>query len=337
MLRLFMSPEHKSKSKIGRGYAPKEESGGRKNDNIIFFICIVIAFVFWGLIKLSEVYNVTYAFNIEYNNIPVEKRLTKLIDSTVHVNFNARGFMVLRLNLFEDMSKLRINLDNYSVLKEGDEYFIYTQELRDKLARIIGIDETDINFSEPTLGFILENLHEKVVAVKANLSLNFNEQYDLYENEIISPASVKVYGPKATIDTLNEVFTQNINLQSLDKDQVISVGLLNPYPGLLRFDPDQVEIRIRVEKFTESSIEIPIDLSNVRQNIHLFPASVKVYFKVAQKDFNNIHAGEFTVKPETRGVNLTEVDRLHLTLTKKPGFIRNERIVPTYVEFLINK
>jgi len=332
-----MGPIRKSKSKISSRYPSKKESGSRKNDNIIFIICIVIAFVFWGLIKLSEVYNVTYAFNIEYNNVPVEKRLTGMVDSTVHVNFSARGFMVLRLNLFEDMSKLSIDLDNYSMLKEGDEYFIYTQELKDKLAEIIGIDETDINFSESTIGFMLENLHEKVIGVKANLSLNFNEQYDLYNNEIISPVSVKVYGPKATIDTLNEVLTQNINLQSLDKDQVILVGLLNPKPSLLRFDPDQVEIQIRVEKFTESSIEIPIDLSNVRKNIQLFPTSVKVYFKVAQKDFNNIQAGEFMVKPDIKGVNLTEVDRLHLTLTRKPGFIRNERIIPAYVEFLINK
>jgi YbbR domain-containing protein len=154
---------------------------------------------------------------------------------------------------------------------------------------------------------------------------------------IISPPGVKVFGPKATLDTLNQVFTQTIVLQNLDSDKTVTIGLSNPNPSLLRFEPEQVEIKLRIEKFTESSIEIPIDFSNIKQNIQSFPSTVKVYFKVAQKDFNNVQAGGFNVKPELSGIKLQDVDRLHLILTKKPEFVRNERIVPANVEFLITK
>jgi hypothetical protein len=328
--------QHSKSSTYKAGYSPKRESGN-KNDNVIFIICIIISFAFWGLIKLSEVYEASYTFRVHYNNVPVEKRLTGIVDSTLSVSFNARGFTILRLDLFEDMENLTIDLNDFNILKEGNEYYIYTQKLKDQMAEMIGVPESEISFSESMLGFILKDLFEKDVKVNARLSLTFKEQYDLYENAIISPPTVKVFGPKATIDTLTEVSTQNVVLQNLDNDQIVKAGLANPNPRLLRFEPENVEIKLRVEKFTESSIEIPIDFSNVKQNIQSFPSSVKVYFKVAQKDFNNVQASGFNVKPELRGINLQDVDRLRLILTKKPEFVRNERIVPTYVEFLITK
>jgi len=327
------------KSKLavkGPGYSSGTRSG-RRNDNVIFIICVIISFAFWGLIKLSEVYEASYTFKIHYNNVPVDKRLTGIVDTSLNVSFNARGFNILRLNLFKDMQNLTIDLDDFNILKEGDEYYIYTQKLKDQMAEMIGVPESEISLSESMLEFKLEDLFEKDVKVKANLSLNFKEQYDLYENAIIFPPTVKILGPKTTIDTINEVVTQNVTLQNLDSDRSVKAGLTNPNPSLIRFDPEQVEIKLRVEKFTESSIEIPIDFSNIKQNIQSFPSSVKVYYKVAQKDFNNVQAGAFIVKPELSGVNLQEVDRLHLVLVKKPEFVRNERIVPTYVEFLITK
>lgn len=332
-----MRSKNKIKHQVGPARPSQQEPRGRKNDNIIFIICIIIAFVFWGMIKLSDNYDVSYSFKIQYENIPIEKRLTVMVDSTVDVNFDATGFMVMRLNLFEDMSTLVIDLDEISIWKEGNEYLINTNELRDMFASIIGVPETDIRFSTTMLGFVLEDLHEKEIKVLPDLSIKYKEQYDLYEQALTSPPKVKVYGPKATIDTLTEVYTQNIMLQGIDEDRMLSVAIANPHPSLLRFDPDHVEINLRVERFTESSIEIPIDFSGVNQNIQSFPSSVKVYFKVAQKDFNNIQAGDFTVKPELKGVKLLEVDRLHLSLIQKPEFIRNERVVPTYVEFLITK
>lgn len=332
-----MALEQKLSGKNNPPFISQQEKGGRKNDNIIFIICIIISFVFWGLIKLADTYNVSYTFNVDYKNVPAEKRLTSMLDSTVNVNFDASGFMIMRLNLFKDLSQLTIDLDECDMLKEGNEYFVYTNDLKQNIAEVIGILETDVSFSESMLGFMLENLHQKKIKVKASLSLNFSDQYDVYEPEIVTPSTVTVYGPKTTIDTLNEVLTQNLVLQNLDKDQMFNVGLNNPIPSLLRFDPEEVEIHIRIEKFTESSIEIPIDFSNINKNIQTFPSSVKVYFKVAQKDFNNIPAGEFTVKPITGGIDLTKVDQLHLVLSKKPSFIRNERLVPNYVEFLINK
>ncbi|NOX86927.1 MAG: hypothetical protein GXO86_13350, partial [Chlorobi bacterium] len=196
---------------------------------------------------------------------------------------------------------------------------------------------SDVGISRSSLRFVLEKLAEKTVPVSPDLSLEFKPQFDLYEEPSVTPSKVKVFGPPSILDTLTGVSTQHLVLKNVYTDRKIDVGILNPAPGQLQFDPEIVSVSFRVEKFTESSVEIPIDLSRVRLKIKTFPAIVKVNFKVAQKDFNNVQTNQFNVVPETEGVNLREVQELHLVIEKKPDFIRNVWLNPTDVEFLIIK
>ena len=96
-------------------------------------------------------------------------------------------------------------------------------------------------------------------------------------------------------------------------------------------------LKIRVEKFTESSIETAIDFSEVNKEIKSFPATVIVNFKIAQKDFNNVESNQFHVVPELDDVDILTADKVHLKLVRKPEFTRNEWIVPSDVEYLIIK
>ena len=318
--------------------ANPEEKRERKNDNLVFVICLIIASIFWLLIKLSAVYNESYSFRVSYYNVPEGKNLSKIIDSTLNVKIRAKGFTILRLNLFEDMNNLTINLKNAGLIaNEGNYYQISTEGLREKIGEAIGISPGDVVISRPVLRFVMEDLAEKTVPVTPELSLEFRKTYDLYEPPVVSPGKIKVYGPPSILDTLKGLRTQRVVLKDVYADRKIDVGLQNPAPGQLQFDPEIVTVSFRVEKFTESSVEIPIDLSKVRLKIKTFPAIVKVNFKVAQKDYNNVQPNHFNVVPETAGIDLHKVQELHLFLEKKPDFIRNVWLNPTDVEFLIIK
>ncbi len=318
--------------------ATPEEKRERKSDNLVFIVCIIIASIFWLLIKLSAVYNETYHFKVNYFNVPEGKNLSSIVDSTLDVTIKAKGFAILRLNLFEDMKNININLNDIGFTKRGGNvYQVNTEGLKEKVGDAIGIDPSDVTIPRSILRFVLEQLVEKIVPVTSDLSLEFREQFDLYEPPVVTPSRVKVFGPPSVLDTLKGVSTQHMVLKDVYSDRKIDVGILNPAPGKLQFDPEIVSVSFRVEKFTESSVEIPIDLSSVRMKIKTFPAMVKVNFKVAQKDFNNIQTKQFKVVPEISGVDLRKVQELHLVLTKKPDFIRNVWLNPTDVEFLIIK
>jgi hypothetical protein len=314
------------------GSAPKSA----KNDNWIFFTALLISLIFWILIKLSDSYTIPYSLRVNYKSIPAEKRLTFITDSIVNVNITARGYEILHLNLFGDMDVLDINLSNFSLMKkEGDDYYVYTDELTEKLAKVTGIPKKNIHFSKNTLSFTLTALAEKELRVENLVRLGFTGQFELYEEPLLSPETVKAFGPAELLDSLDKISTEKKVFENINSNRDLHVKLFNPLPDLLKLEPDEVTMKIRVEKFTTSSIEIPIEVPKLRQNIKLFPKTVTVHFKVAQKDYNNVRMSQFEIIPDLNGIDIHTAVRLHLTLVKQPAFIRNISLEPADVEFLI--
>jgi hypothetical protein len=310
----------------------------RRIDNLIFIICIVIAAAFWTLIKLSEFYTESFSLKVSYINIPEGKKLTALDDSTVSININARGYTLFRMLMFEDMQNININLDNFNIdRREGDHYFIFTQEMKERLGELFNLSESDFEFSNTTLGFVLEDLAEKNIRVEENLNLRFRQEFDLYEPPIMTPEEVLVYGPADMLDTIVYLETEPVELSLIDEDLTTEVKIANPYPDLLEISPEFVTVSLRVEKYTERSIEIPIDFSSLNVQVKSFPSNVKVNFQVALKDFTLVQPGQFQVVPEIEGVDIQNTDRLHLKLLRRPEIVRNPWIVPADVEYLIIK
>ncbi len=309
-----------------------------KSDRLVFFICILIAAIFWLLIKLSDIYTVENSFNLTYDNEPSGLRVTNLIDSTLDLNLTARGFAILKLNLFNDMENLDINLENYTVEpKDNSRYAIYTQELTSKLAEIVGVSENNIQFSKAMLAFEMETTQEKIVSVVPNYSLSFVSQFDLYKRVISDPEFVTVYGPQSILDTLTSIFTEKLVLENVMSNHEVIVGLNNPNSELLRLSTDEAILKLTVEKFTESDIIVPINNSTFDQEIKTFPSQVLVSYRVAQIDFNKVRSSQFNIFPAHNNLDLLKVKKLPLRLSKQPDFVRNVRIVPAYVEFLIIK
>jgi hypothetical protein len=310
----------------------------KRSDNFIFLLCIIIAAFFWLLIKLADTYDVTYNVKVAYKNTPVEKRLTKIIDTSFIIGFTARGYDILKLNVTQNLKKQTIDLKEFQIKHQNkDLYYINTGLIIEEMANYMNINETDIYISKNSLQFVLNDLHDKEIAVKGRLQIAFKDQFDLYESELISPQTVSVFGPLSVIDTMEYVYTEMLKLSMVEEDKSIDVQLYNPLPDLLNFEPKEVNIQLRVERFTESFVETAIDVSAVQENIRTFPTNVRVYFKVAQKDFSNIQANQFKVVPETDLIELNKAKRLHLQLLQKPDYIRDEWIAPADVEFLIIK
>lgn len=294
--------------------------------------------MFWGLIKLSEVYTENFIFKINYLNIPAEKQLTRLADSTLNVNVEANGFSILKHYLFDEANKIEIDLTEMKIMRdEGNSYFVYTQELKESFVEIFEVAEGDFSFSKTTLGFTLEDLQSKEVVVVENHKLGFKPQFDLYAPAVISPEKIIVYGPKDILDTLRFVFTERIELKEMDENKNVKVGLRNPLPSLLHFEPDVVTMDIRVEKFTEKFVETGVDFTSINKEIKSFPSTIRINFKIAQKDFNLAQPSQFHIVPVIEGIDFQTAEKLQLKLIRKPEFIRNEWIVPAEVEFLIVK
>jgi len=311
------------------------EKKNKRTSHFTFLVFVIISAVFWLLIKLSQEYSQTYDMNIQYKDIPMDKLLTKKIDSTVKFSITARGFYLVELSLLHP-DELIIHLNNYTIHNaEEDIYYISTLPLKEKIAKLLDINSSDISFSKNTLSFLLEKLHSKKVKVVSDIQYGFYGSYSLYKPPAIHPAEVEVFGTKQTLDTINTISTKHIELKNIKESRSMKVELENPLPGLLRIDPDKVTLDITVEKFTQSSIETSINASLGNTIIETFPKKVTIYFNVALKDYDKVKANQFLVSPDFTNLDLNTEKRLHLIVKKHPDFVRNIRIEPSSVEFII--
>jgi len=318
------------------GLIPSEKR--RKGSHFVFIICVLIAAFFWLLIKLSEPYNESYLLKLNYTNAPAEKMLTSLIDTNVNININAKGFEMLKLVLTEDLSNLDVDLVNFEIIHlDGDIYFISTNAVKERLAEIIGVPLDQIEISRQRLEFQLEALFEKKVTVINKMNFNFLSPFNLYSDILITPAEITVFGPKNILDTLDFIYTSNTSLLNISDDIDENVSLVNPNTNFLNLSVDKTNIKANVEKFTESSLEIPIDLSNIKYHVKVFPNTVKIFFTVAQKDFSNVIQSQFNVSANLKNTDVLTANKLQLEVIEKPDFVNGIRLQPSEIEFLILK
>ncbi len=311
------------------------ETTKRKSDTPVFLVCLLLATLFWILIKLSADYSVTYPLKVKYEHVPNNKLLASSEDSVVNVSFKSDGYNLLDLLITGKLKYLPVNLSDLKMEKiKPNSYAIFTQGLKEPLATRLNVNESEIIFSTPDLQLNMEDLASKKVSITPVLNLQFKSQYGLYAEKVV-PDKVTIWGSQKQIDTISSIQTQSIDLNDLDKDQEVKAGLQNPLPGVLRIEPEQVSVNLNIEKYTEFSLKVPIDVSGINPVIRTFPATTTLYFNMFLKDYKELKTNQFKVVPDVKNVDLRSVKTLNLRILKQPKITRDVRMDPYSVEFII--
>ncbi len=330
----FYKVENRDISNRDRIYS---EPAKRKRKRPIFLICLLLATLFWILVKLSGEYSVTYPLKVKYNHIPEGKMLVMSEDSIVNVSFKSDGYNLLDLLIEGKLKYLPIDLSRLKMEKvRNNSYAIFTQGLKEPLASRLNVNESEIIFSTPDLEVNFEDLHRRKVTIQPNLNLQFKSQYGLYHATVI-PEKVTIWGPEKEVDTISSLQTSSINLKDLDEDKEVSASVKNPLPGDLKINPREVTVKLTVAKYTEFSLKVPIDVSGIDPPIRTFPATTTLYFNMFLKDYKELRTNEFKVVPDVKNVNLRSVKTLNLRIITHPKITRDVRMDPYSVEFIIVK
>jgi len=107
----------------------------------------------------------------------------------------------------------------------------------------------------------------------------------------------------------------------------------------LRIATHKVKIFIPVEKFTETAIDVPVKVKSILKNnlIKVYPDKVKVSVQVAVKDYKKINSDLFNLEADLGSVFSNNENKLQVKVVSKPDFVRNLKISPERVEFIVFK
>ncbi len=306
----------------------------RKNRNklSVFLVFVFVSTILWLLIKLSDDYSMTYNLPVSYVDLPNDKWLAEQTDQALKLTINSRGFVILRAGYLRNVKQLAISLESMPYRKRSqNDYYINTVNLRNVVAEAFNINETDIEFEEPELRFKLDNLAQKRLVVKPDLAISYKQQYNASAPPSLVPDSVWVYGPENMLDTMQAIHTQQLQLKDVEQD--VNMRLAMAYDKqLIRLQPTEVNLRLAVDRFTEASFTIPIQIPEQFQ-LKTFPDRVQVNFMISLSDFNKVEATQFQVVLDTSGMSLN-ANALKLKLAQSPPIARNITMSPESVEYI---
>jgi hypothetical protein len=314
--------------------------GSNRSGNrlIVFIFCLGIAVVIWFLIALSNESQTTFNLPVIYENNPGNYVLTGKPDSILAITVSSGGLDLITLKYLITKNPVRIDLTNARLRKEGDFFWtsLPTSSITNQIIDKLKLTYDHISVAPEFLNLKFEPLTGRKVKVIPRLELAFEKQFMLSDSLKVIPDSVTILGQKEVVDRIISVETQPKEVIDINTSQKVSVQLAIPENSAgIRFVPETVEVMIGVDKYTESTVEVPVMCTNPDVKIKTFPATVRVVFNVGLNDFSRVNPGLF--KAQVMYPPPLPAARLTVDIAFRPSFIQIIRLEPESVEYLLLK
>lgn len=305
----------------------------------VFFICLSFAFLFWLLKLFSNTYTTVIDLPVKYSGFPQDKAILNNIPRSLAVKVDARGYDLLAFSINSKNDSLLIDGEYLQQKNSGDKTYHYI-ETKPLLRNASIAVSSGIIISElltDTLKFYFDDKITKVVPVKLNLETDFEKQH-LMKGEIsVFPEAIKITGPASIVDTIRFAGNKKLIFNKLNRDMTSTVKIAI-YDKRLEVAPKNVLITIPVEKFTESTISLPIEFINksADYSVKTFPAQIEITYLVGLSNYDLVKKNKFRAVVDLEQLK-KEPSGLQVKVTKSPDFIKITRQSPTMVEYIIKK
>lgn len=172
------------------------------------------------------------------------------------------------------------------------------------------------------------------IPVKLNGKYTVAKQYASSAPKLI-PDSVWLYAPESVADTLLAIYTMPFEeyelRDSLKTDLPLSI------PQGIKCVPSDVKVIIPVSPFAEKSFELPVLGVGFPDSCRLrtFPSRAKVVMNVNMALYDDISENDFELGIKYDDIADGVHSRAQIYLLRAPEDVRDVRIVPDEVEYLI--
>jgi hypothetical protein len=313
----------------------KKYTSPKGNNTAVLISCIGIAFLLWFANKLTYEYDGYFKAKVNFINLPQDYVIASNTINEVSLHVRTKGFYLLLSKLNGNKINLEINASSLPLGKE----FISSQYLKSIVAASLDKEYNLIGVQPDTLMYFFDKKFSKTLPVKFNYSLDFESQYGLASNIIIEPITVIISGPKKQIIGLKNLETETISLKNIKQDIFGDAKVISPDFINAALDPSYVKYTIKVEKYTEHEVDVPVRLINVssNNNIILYPKKIKVTSLVSLNNFEKINPDMFELVADFSDINFSTDKYVPITLKRQPAFVKNINWSPKKVEYIINK
>ena len=298
---------------------------------LLFFGFFILALIFWLMLFFQRDTEATYKIPLKYTNIPDDVVFDASLPNDIEIRVADKGSEIFRY-AFVLNDSVEIDIARYKEERinnlQGTEL---TQLIRSELSQSTNLKAYyPINISLAT-----SKLQKKELKVVFDGVISTSRSNLVADSATFLPETVTAYGSQISLSEISSAITEYTLFNNLKATSQLKVKIM-PVSGV-KFIPDQVEIYIPVFEYTERKFEVPITTRNVPDNIDVkfFPSQTEVSFSVTLDEYKKIAPEDFEVELDYKKFFKNENGRVDLELSKSPSVIRNVKLSPSSVEFLL--
>lgn len=297
---------------------------------LLFLFFFFVSCSLWLMMTLNKYYEKEITIPLRVKKFPDELYAVSTNDERITVKLRDRGTTLLNY-LMQTFLPVTIEYKDFS--KQNGKLTLPTTAIKKQISGQLATSTDIISLSPDTIIYYTQESTTKH-PVEIIGEISSAKQYEMGEITI-SPDSVWVFGPHTATDTMNFVYTEPINQKELRDSLTLDVKL-QTQKGV-KYNPEKVKIKIPITPYTEKTFEKNIKGIGFPANYTLkaFPSKAKVIFNVNTSKIDSIQANDFAIGIMYGDIYGNTSDRVKLTLLKHPEGVRNIRIVPNEVEYLI--
>jgi len=309
----------------------------RWKNTLIFLSFVVLASSFWALQYFRQTLEFEVPIKVNYTHIPAGIVLSDNPPDKITLYVQDRGGAYLNYLFKQRKQLLSVNLNLGDISPNRTSYSIDQATLRDLISKKLSAATQLKSFSPDKIEINYSPLAQKKVPVAINGTILPAPGYLFTDSIRIEPEQIIAYGNKAALDSLRKIQTVPLDYKNIDKDWTISTDLQAPEG--IHLSVNRVNLSAMVEEYTEKTFELPVVCYNLPPNrsVRFFPSTVDLIVRVGLNKYAQLLKSNFEIAVNYKDLIGKTTANCSLTLTHKPPEVKNYRIVPNMVEFLIEQ
>lgn len=300
---------------------------------LIFLFFLALSGAFWLSLTLNDTYEQEFAIPVAVVDVPKNAVLTSDEVDTVKMTIRDKGIFLISYYYGDYLKNIRIHFRSHS--HNNGTGTIAAQELQKIVYSRLFSSSKILSTKPDKLEFYYSYGTKKKVPVRWSGRVIPEELYFISRVEY-SPDSVTIYASEEKLDSINMVYTEQLNYANF-RDTLSVYCRLSKIKSV-KMVPDHVQVNFFTDVLTEERIEgIPVQGINMPEGktLRTFPAKVAVNFVTGVNVYRNLRPQDFTVVVDYNDIKKNLSEKCDIHLKDVPIGISRARLETTQVDYLI--
>ncbi len=310
----------------------------RSREFFVFLFFLLVAAVFWMLQTLDETLEKGVSVRLELVNVPEDVVILSPLPDEVRAVVSDKGMSLVHYIRY-GVEPLQISFSDYDNGANYGRVMLQGSDMQKMLQGCLLGTSKVVSLSPDTVELCYNRGQCKTVPVRVVGQIDVSPECYLLDVQT-TPSEVLVNALPAVLDTLTAVCTTPVALEGVAGNTTKEVRLQGMRGA--KYDTESVKVDVKVDVYVEKTVEVPIHTSNfpADKSLKTFPSEVQVVYTIGYAQSKDIKEEDFMILltyEQILGYQKEGKTKLPLTLRNMPEGVKNVRIEPKEVDYLIEQ